>query len=362
MDQRLLKLILQNHILKVKVGLNELYNGQKLETIGGKQLRVFVYRTAVCIENSCMVRGSKQGRNGAIHIFREIIKPAEKSLHEKLKQDKRFSIFLSLLEAADLKELLTQPGDWTLFVPTNDAFKGMTNEEKEILIRDKNALQNIILYHLTPGVFIGKGFEPGVTNILKTTQGSKIYLKGVNDTLLVNELKSKESDIMTTNGVIHVVDKLLYPADIPVGNDQLLEILNKLIKYIQIKFVRGSTFKEIPITVYRPMITKVKIEGEPELRLVKEGETVTEVIHGEPIIKKYTKIIDGVPVEITEKETREERIITGPEIKYTRISTSGGETEETLKKLLQEDTPVRKIQATKRVQGSRRRSREDRPQ
>lgn len=45
------------------------------------------------------------------------------------------SIFLSFLEAADLKELLTQPGDWTLFVPTNDAFKGMTNEEKEILIR-----------------------------------------------------------------------------------------------------------------------------------------------------------------------------------------------------------------------------------
>lgn len=45
------------------------------------------------------------------------------------------SIFLSLLEAADLKELLTQPGDWTLFVPTNDAFKGMTSEEKEILIR-----------------------------------------------------------------------------------------------------------------------------------------------------------------------------------------------------------------------------------
>ncbi|XP_049634425.1 periostin [Suncus etruscus] len=360
MDQRLLKLILQNHILKVKVGLNELYNGQRLETIGGKQLRVFVYRTAVCIENSCMVRGSKQGRNGAIHIFRDIIKPADKSLHEKLKQDKRFSIFLSLLEAADLRELLTQPGDWTLFVPTNDAFKGMTNDEKEILIRDKNALQNIILYHLTPGVFIGKGFEPGVTNILKTTQGSKIYVKGVNNTLLINELKSKESDIMTTNGVIHVVDKLLYPADAPVGNDQLLEILNKLIKYIQIKFVRGSTFKEIPMTIYKP------------------------------IIKKYTKIIDGIPVEITEKETREERIIAGPEIKYTRITTGGGETEETLKKLLQEevtkvtqfieggdghlfedeeikrllqgDTPVRKIQANKRVQGSRRRSREGRSQ
>lgn len=44
------------------------------------------------------------------------------------------SIFLSLLEAADLKDLLSQPGDWTLFAPTNEAFKGMTNEEREILI------------------------------------------------------------------------------------------------------------------------------------------------------------------------------------------------------------------------------------
>uniref|UniRef100_A0A6J0V8D1 Periostin isoform X2 n=1 Tax=Pogona vitticeps TaxID=103695 RepID=A0A6J0V8D1_9SAUR len=440
MDQRILKLILQNHILKVKVGLNDLYNGQFLETLGGKKLRVFVYRTAVCVENSCMVRGSKEGRNGFIHVFREIIQPAEKTLHELLRSDKRFSIFLSLVEAADLEEVLSQPGDWTLFVPTNDAFKGLTEQEKQTLINDQNALRNILLYHLTRGVFIGNGFEPGVTNILKTIQGGKLYLKVINDTLLVNELKSKESDIMATNGVIHVIDKLLYPADTPVGNDQLLAILKKLIKYIQIKFVRGSTFKEIPLTFYTtriitkvvdpkikviessfepitkkedvktitrvvggttirkeievPSITKVTkvIEGEPEFKLVREGETITKVIHGEPIIKKYTKIIDGHPVEVTEKQVTEERIIQGPELKYTQITTGGGaEAEETLKKLLEEagseftkvtkvierepqiieteikkmhleETPVRKIQTSRRTQGSpRRRTRLVRP-
>ncbi|XP_072466513.1 periostin isoform X19 [Notamacropus eugenii] len=332
MDQRLLKLILQNHILKVKVGLNELYNGQHLETLGGKQLRVFVYRTAICIENSCMLRGSKQGRNGAIHVFQEIIKPAEKSLHETLKQDKRFSIFLNLLEAADLKDILVQPGEWTLFVPTNDAFKGLTNEEKEILIRDKNALQNIILYHLTPGVFIGKGFEPGVTNILKTTQGSKIFLKGVNNTLLVNEVKSKESDVMTTNGVIHVVDKLLYPADIPVGNDQLLEILNKLIKYIQIKFVRGSTFKEIPVTVYSPEIKYTRISSG---NVAETEETLKKLL--EEAGTEYTKV-----TKVIESE---------PQIIETEI-----------KKVLQADRPIKKVPANKRTQGTRRRSREGRPQ
>ncbi|XP_078242832.1 periostin isoform X23 [Pogona vitticeps] len=322
MDQRILKLILQNHILKVKVGLNDLYNGQFLETLGGKKLRVFVYRTAVCVENSCMVRGSKEGRNGFIHVFREIIQPAEKTLHELLRSDKRFSIFLSLVEAADLEEVLSQPGDWTLFVPTNDAFKGLTEQEKQTLINDQNALRNILLYHLTRGVFIGNGFEPGVTNILKTIQGGKLYLKVINDTLLVNELKSKESDVMATNGVIHVIDKLLYPADTPVGNDQLLAILKKLIKYIQIKFVRGSTFKEIPLTFYN--------------------------------VKTITRVVGGTTIR---KE------IEGPELKYTQITTGGGaEAEETLKKLLEEETPVRKIQTSRRTQGSpRRRTRLVRP-
>uniref|UniRef100_A0A8D0HNL8 Periostin n=1 Tax=Sphenodon punctatus TaxID=8508 RepID=A0A8D0HNL8_SPHPU len=311
MDQRVLKTILQNHILRVKVGLNELYNGQYLETLGGKRLRVFVYRTAVCIENSCMIRGSKEGRNGFIHVFRQIIKPSEKTLHELLTSDKRFSTFLSLVKAADLEKVLTEEGDWTLFVPTNDAFKGLTEQDKEALIRDKNALRNILLYHFTHGVFIASGFEPRVTNVLKTIQGGKLYLKTVNDTLLVNELKSRDSDLMAKNGVIHVIDKLLYPADVPVGNDQLLTILNKLIKYIQIKYVRGSTFKDIPMTFFKPSVTEFTrvVEGEPEFRVVREGETITRVVHGEPIIKKYTKIIDGHPVEVTEREVTEERII-----------------------------------------------------
>ncbi|XP_024050413.1 periostin-like isoform X7 [Terrapene carolina triunguis] len=404
MDQRLLKLIMQNHILKVKIGLSELYNGQKVETLGGKRLRIFVYRTAVCIENSCMVRGSKEGRNGVIHIFRQIIKPAEKSLREVLKNDKRFSIFLNLVKEADLDDVLSQPGEWTLFVPTNEAFKGLTDEEKEILRRDKNALRTILLYHLTKGIYIGSGFEPGVTNILKTIQGSKLYLKTVNDTVLVNELKSKESDLMATNGVIHVIDQLLYPVDVPVGNDQLLTILNKMIKYIQIKFIHGSRFQEIPLTFFtskfkvkpnikviegslQPItrkeekpgrkITKVVggatirkvtqgtriIEGEPETKLFREGETITKVIHGEPIIETYTKIIDGHPVEVTEKKVTEERIIQGPEIKYTRITAGGrGDTEEQLKKLLEEDTAVRKPKPPKKAQGTpRRRTRLVRP-
>ncbi|XP_041438558.1 periostin isoform X16 [Xenopus laevis] len=352
MDLSLLKLIMQNHILKTKFVLNELYNGQILKTLGGKSLRVFVYRTAVCIENSCMLRGSKEGRNGAIHTFSEIIKPAEKSLYELISLDKRFSIFLNLIEYAGLKDLLSQDGAWTWFIPTNDAFKGLSDAELEILKRDKVALQNILLYHLAPEVFIGGGLEHGVTNVIKSLQGSKIMVKAINNTVSANGVVSKEPDVMTTNGVFHVIDKLLFPADVSIGNEQLLTILNKLIKYFTIKFSRGSKFSEIPlskyiktiITIGEPRVTTVTriIEVKPEIRVV-GGETITKVIRGDPSITKITKVIEGDPEFklIREGETRVTKVIQGePTItKFTRVI----EGEPDLKLIKEGETRVTKV-------------------
>ncbi|XP_029458604.1 periostin isoform X2 [Rhinatrema bivittatum] len=389
-DQRALKLILQNHILKKKIVLNELYNGQELQTLGNKNLRVYVYRTSVCIEDSCMLRGSKEGRNGAIHMFRKIIKPSETSLFDTLSRDKRFSMFLSLIESAGLKDMLTEEGAWTLFVPTNDAFKGLSEMEIETLKRDKVALQNILLYHLTRGVFIGGGFEPGVTNILKSIQGSKLMVKVINDTVSINDVQSKESDVMTRNGVIHVVDKLLFPADVPVGNEELLAILNKLIKYFKIKFVRGSIFREIPTTFYTTRIITKIITTKPEIKIIGGGsvhtiikeeipiQTISKVITGpqtvrkviqEPKITTLTKVIEGQPEITAGSETRITKIIHGepivktyeiegtpidvtkhgPEIKYTKIVTGGSDIdEEHLKTLLQEESQARPHQLNRK--------------
>ncbi|KAK6486641.1 periostin-like isoform X1 [Huso huso] len=317
MDQRSLRLLLENHILKLKIVLSQLYNGQRLETLGGKFLRVFIYRTAVCIENSCMVRGSKEGRNGAIHFLRSIIRPAEKSMMEILSEDDRFSMFLTLIEAAGLTEILSQDGDWTLFAPTNDAFDGLSEEEMEILTSDPNALRTILLYHLSNGVFIGGGMEGGVTNLLKSIQGSNLMVKEINNTIVVNEVKVAKNDVMATNGVIHVVNSMLYPADIPVGNNQLLILLKKLIKYIQIKYVQGYRYKEIPMTFFTRFIT-TEIKTEPEIKVIGGGSThtITRVIQGEPSITKVTRVIEGEP-----SITKVTRVIEGePSVtKVTRV-------------------------------------------
>ncbi|XP_027129619.1 periostin isoform X2 [Larimichthys crocea] len=329
-DQSLLRYILENHILKLKITLSELYNGQTLETLAGKLLRVFIYRTAVCIENACMLRGSKEGSNGALHVMSSLIKPAEKTMYESLVADGRFKIFLSLMEIAGLTDLLKQEGSYTMFAPTDEAFDGLTKEDFELLKGDLNALRTILLYHFSNGIFINGGLEGGVTNLLKTLQGNNLQVMSVNNSIHVNSVDVPDSDLMATNGVIHVVKNILYPADLPVGRQDLLVLLKKLIRYIQIKFVSGYSYAEIPLTFLKRIITTTHyIETVPDVSVVHEPiitkvtrviETeprVTElVIQGEPVITKVTRVIDVEP-----STTKVTRVIAGdPSItKVTRV-------------------------------------------
>ncbi|XP_059502712.1 periostin-like isoform X3 [Stegostoma tigrinum] len=336
LDQRLLKLILRNHILKLKVVLNELYSGQRLETLGGNFLRVFIYRTAVCIENSCMVRGSKEGRNGVIHQIRKVIVPAEKSLLQILREDPRFSIFLSLAESVGLTEMLMEEGDWTLFVPTNNVFESLSSEELKELTSDRNALRHILLYHLLKGVYVGGGIEYGVTSLLKSYQGSRVMVKLVNNTILVNNVKSKESDLMANNGVIHVVNSLLFPKDLPVGSDSLRRILTKIIKYIELKYVPGFTYKEIRLPIIKTKVTEITriVTTKPELKVISgkviqtgsiehNAETFTKLIEGGGTQHtKYTRIFEGDP-KLLEDEEIQKLLHGGSTSRFTKITIEG---------------------------------------
>ncbi|XP_021180729.2 periostin, osteoblast specific factor b [Fundulus heteroclitus] len=323
MDQRELRIILENHIIKSKLGLGQLYNGQQLETIGGKTLRVFIYRTAVCIENACLIRGSKEGSNGALHLMRTMLKPAEQSMFEILTESGRFKIFLSLMEAAGLTDLLRQEGGFTLFAPSDKAFAALTERELNLLKGDVNALRTILLYHFGNGIAIGGGLEARVTNLLKSLQGSNLQLKSADNAVQVNSVQLPETDKMATNGVIHFIDQILYPQDIPVGSQDLLMILRKLISYIQIKFVSGYRYQEIPLTFMKRIITRV-VQQSPEIKKVTrviEGQPsitkVTRVIEGQPSITKVTRVIEGQP-----SITKVTRVVSGPQYSVSSGTTN----------------------------------------
>uniref|UniRef100_A0A674DY76 Periostin n=1 Tax=Salmo trutta TaxID=8032 RepID=A0A674DY76_SALTR len=370
-DQSFLKVILENHILKEKITLGQLYNGQRLETIAGKFLRVFIYRTAVCIENSCLVRGSKEGSNGALHLMRTLMKPAETTMFQILTDNGGFKIFLSLMEMAGLTDLLKQEGEYTLFAPSDEAFAGVSDRDMALLRGNMNALRTILLYHFSNGVFIGGGLETGVTNLLKSLQGNNLRVLHANNTITVNTIEVPENDIMATNGVIHFVKTLLYPGgktDSNLSDCQLLCWRNKI--YPDYIFVSGYSYKEIPLTFMRveePLTHYMSVvhgvwsfyvhldlqilqvcrlnvmffndafvviysscQTCCPLSLSKAPDVthVTRVIEREPTITKVTRVIEGQPtitkvtpivIEGEPKFTKVTRVIEG-EPKVTKVT------------------------------------------
>uniref|UniRef100_A0AAQ5X9K2 Periostin n=1 Tax=Amphiprion ocellaris TaxID=80972 RepID=A0AAQ5X9K2_AMPOC len=304
MDQRLLKIILENHVLKNKIVLGQLYNGQRLETIGGKILRVFIYRSAVCIENACLIRGSKEGSNGALHLMRTMLKPAEKTIFEILTENGGFKIFLSLMEAAGLTDVLRQEGDFTLFAPSDKAFAGLSSSDLNLLKSDINALRTILLYHINNGVFIGGGLEAGVTNLLKSLQGSNLRVLFANNTVQVNSVKVPEADIMATNGVIHFINQVLYPGGKHFIQTMLCACNFNVVKHTFFAFIVPDVTKVTRVIQGEPSVTKVTrvIEGQPSVTKVTrviEGQPsvtkVTRVIEGQPSVTKVTRVIEGEP-------------------------------------------------------------------
>ncbi|TMS07703.1 Periostin [Larimichthys crocea] len=134
-----------------------------------------------------------------------------------------------------------------------------------------------------------------------------------NNTMQVNSVQVPESDIMATNGVIHFVNQVLYPADLPVGSQELHMLLRRLISYIQIKYISGFRYQEIPLTFLKriiqiveevPDVTKVTrvIESKPTLT------KVTRVIESKPTITKVTRVIEGAPAI-----TKVTRVVSGPQ-------------------------------------------------
>uniref|UniRef100_A0A8C7Y8D3 Periostin, osteoblast specific factor a n=1 Tax=Oryzias sinensis TaxID=183150 RepID=A0A8C7Y8D3_9TELE len=313
-----LKLLLENHILKVKVSLSELYTGQQLETLSGKFLRAFIYRTAVCLENACMVRGSKEGKNGALHLVGSLVKTSDKTLYKVLKDEGQFKIFLSLMETAGLYDMLKEEGAYTIFAPTDDAFKELTSEDLTLLKSDVTALKNILLYHISNGIFISGGLERGVTNMLKTMQGLNLPVKFVNNSVNVNSVDVPDTDLMATNGVVHVVKNVLYPPGLPVGREDLWVLLQKLIKYIKIKSrLSGSCMLTVinnnKIKAFCHIVYIITLSTDSEKRLkieffmlltkeislcidVKSTEVkYKEVVKAEPSLTKITRYVEKDP-------------------------------------------------------------------
>jgi len=122
-----------------------------------------------------------------------------------------FSTLVSVLKAAGLIELLSEPGPITLFAPTNAAFDHLPPPNFDALLADKIALQSILLRHASKGALHTADFPPGPTPLI-TGAGEKVtataFPRHVTLTSPFGIASIIDADNDAVNGVVHVVDSL----------------------------------------------------------------------------------------------------------------------------------------------------------
>jgi uncharacterized surface protein with fasciclin (FAS1) repeats len=120
-----------------------------------------------------------------------------------------FTTLTKLLKRAGLVSALKQPGPYTVFAPTDAAFKKVPKKTLKALLADNAKLKAVLLYHVVAG-------KVAAANVVKlhsatTLNGKKVRIRVSGPNVFVNNAKVVKADVMATNGVIHVVNRVLIP-------------------------------------------------------------------------------------------------------------------------------------------------------
>ena len=144
-------------------------------------------------------------------------KEVEKSIAE-IAVDGGFNTLVAALDAADLVETLSGDGTFTVFAPTDEAFAALPEGMLEGLLADPDALKQILLYHVVGDVVMA---ETVVTlDEAETLEGSSVAIDVVDGNVFLNDSQVTSTDIEASNGVIHVIEKVLVPGMDETGNSK----------------------------------------------------------------------------------------------------------------------------------------------
>jgi uncharacterized surface protein with fasciclin (FAS1) repeats len=139
-----------------------------------------------------------------------------------IETDERLTDFQILVEAALLADNLDQDGPFTVFAPTDDAFAAFEAmaEESGVDVTD------MLLYHVVNGSYNTEALAG--RSSLPTLEGERLFFRSTDETVGINQAATVAvADIQTSNGVLHIIDHVLLPSTVQVGNPgvTIMEVL-----------------------------------------------------------------------------------------------------------------------------------------
>ncbi len=230
-DPETLKQILLYHVVGDVVMAETVVTLDEAETLEGSMVAIDVVDGNVFLNDSQVTSTDIEASNGVVHVIDKVLVPDMKEVasNETPEESKSiaeiavaggFNTLVAALSAADLVETLSGDGAFTVFAPTDDAFAALPEGMLEGLLADTESLTQILLYHVVGDVVMA---DTVVTlDEAETLEGSKVEIEVVDGKVFVNDSQVTSTDIEASNGVIHVIDKVLVPGMDETGNNKKL--------------------------------------------------------------------------------------------------------------------------------------------
>ena len=119
-----------------------------------------------------------------------------------------FTTLAAGLKAAGLTDILSKKGPFTVFAPTDEAFKKLPAGAMDALLKDTAKLKGVLTYHVIVGHVSAKDMKTGD---VMTMQGSPLTAVVASSDVQVNGAHVKRADMVATNGIIHEIDAVIMP-------------------------------------------------------------------------------------------------------------------------------------------------------
>ena len=223
-DQARLRDVLLYHVVSGSVASSDVVKLTQAKTVGGGNLAVSVSGSTVRVNDATVTAVDVRASNGVIHVIDKVLIPAAAAtaatatpapapaanIVDTAVNAGSFKTLVAAVQAAGLVDTLKGPGPFTVFAPTDAAFATLPAGTVDALLKDPARLREVLLYHVVSGS-VASGDVVKLTQA-KTVGGGNLAVSVSGSTVRVNDATVTAVDVRASNGVIHVIDKVLVPA------------------------------------------------------------------------------------------------------------------------------------------------------
>jgi len=214
-DPAKLKAVLLYHVVPGRVTAADVVKLTSAKTAEGRSLAIKVVNGSVFVDAAQVTTPDVGATNGVIHVIDSVLIPQEatatasKTIVQTAVAAGSFKTLASLLKKAGLVGTLQGKGPFTVFAPTDAAFAKVPKATLASLAKNKAKLRSVLLYHVV------KGNVPAAKVVMlrsaKTLNGKAVSIRVNGGNVLVGGARVTTADVKASNGVIHVVNKVLIP-------------------------------------------------------------------------------------------------------------------------------------------------------